>query len=132
MLISAVIMLFGLSLRLGGNDSAISKMLAFTGLLMLLMILSALYINPRRFYKKRPKLRDEYNLDFDDQGITFHTEITNPTVPWGKYSFFKENKGFFYLIYGKMAFTIIPKRVFSSSESEEMFRKLIRKKLRKK
>lgn len=97
---------------------------------MLLMMIFVLYVNPKRVFKEELKFQDEYYIGFKDEGILFQTEHINSTIAWSHYSKVKENKNFFYLIYGKYMFTIIPKRTFSNNE--ELFRKLVEEKLEKK
>ena len=102
-----------------GSDSIIFKFLVAIGCLLLIMIIIVLYVNPKRFYKMQPKLHDEYNISFSYEGIIFRTININSTIAWNHYSKVRESKKFFYLIYGKFMFTIIPKRTFINNEQEE-------------
>ncbi len=130
--ISVILICFGSILWISGSESILNKLLVLLGCILLLMIVFALYVNPKRTFRQEPKFRDEYNLRFNDEGILFETEHINSTIAWNHYSQAKENKDFFYLIYGKYMFTIIPKRAFMNKEEEEEFRKLVVGRLEKK
>jgi hypothetical protein len=131
-IISVILILLGSLLWITGNDSIFNKILVLLGCILLLMMIFVLYVNPKRAFKQEPKFRDEYSLGFKDEGIIFETEHINSTIAWNHYSQVKENKDFFYLIYGKYMFTIIPKRTFASKKDEELFRKLVEEKIEKK
>lgn len=131
-IISVILIFLGSLFWISGNDTSLNKILVLLGFILLLMILYVLYVNPKRAFKQEPKFRDEYNLSFNDERILFKTEHINSTIDWNHYSIVKENKDFFYLIYGKYMFTIIPKRTFMSKKDEEIFRKLVEEKIEKK
>lgn len=131
-IISVILIFLGSLFWITGNDTSLNKILVLLGCILLLMILYVLYVNPKRAFKQEPKFRDEYNLSFNDERILFKTEHINSTIDWNHYSQVKENKDFFYLIYGKYMFTIIPKRTFMSKKDEEIFRKLVEEKIEKK
>lgn len=130
--ISVILICFGSLLWISGSESILNKILVLLGCILLLMIIFTLYVNPKRVFRQEPKFQDEYNLSFNDEGILFETEHINSTIAWNHYSKVKENKRFFYLIYGKYMFTIIPKRAFLNTEEEDLFRKLVEEKLEKK
>jgi hypothetical protein len=129
-IISIIMIFIGSFFWITGNDSIINIIAILLGCILLLMMILVLYVNPKRVFRQEPKFRDEYNLNFKNDGILFQTEHINSSIAWNHYSKIKENKNFFYLIYGKYMFTIIPKRTFSNREDEEFFRKLIGEKIK--
>lgn len=131
-IVSVILIFFGSIFWISGNESILNKILILLGCILLLMMIFVLYVNPKRAFKQEPKFRDEYTLIFSDEGIKFQTEHINSIIAWNHYSQIKENKDFFYLIYGKYMFTIIPKRAFIDEKGEELFRKLVEGKLEKK
>lgn len=131
-IVSVVFIFIGSFFWLTGDESFLNKMLVLLGSILLLMTIFVLYVNPKRIFKHEPKFQDEYKLGFKDEGILFETEHINSAIAWNHYSKVKENKSFFYLIYGKFMFTIIPKRAFQNTEEEDLFRKLVQEKLEKK
>ncbi|MDP4144329.1 MAG: YcxB family protein [Bacillota bacterium] len=132
MVLSIILVSLGSIFWIMGSKSMLNKILVVLGCFLLLMMLFVLYVNPKRIFRQESKFQDEYKLSFNDQGILFETEHINSNILWSHYSQVKENKEFFYLIYGKYMFTIIPKRTFLNKEDETLFRKLVEEKLDKK
>lgn len=130
--ISVILISLGSLFWITGSESIYDIILVLLGCILLLMMILVLYVNPKRIFRQEPKFHDEYKLDFNEKGILFETEHINSTIAWNHYSQVKENKDFFYLIYGKYMFTIIPKRTFMDREDEVLFRKLIEEKFEKK
>lgn len=127
--ISVILISLGSLFWITGSESIYDLLLILLGCILLVMMMLVLYVNPKRIFRQEPKFHDEYKLNFNEKGILFETEHINSTIAWNHYSQVKENKNFFYLIYGKYMFTIIPKRTFMNREDEVLFRKLIEEKL---
>lgn len=89
------------------------------------------FVTPRTTFRRESRLHDTYWLRFDDEGIAFKTEHINSNLDWALYQQAWENKRFFFLIYGKQMYTIIPKRVFADAEQEARFRMLTQRKIGK-
>jgi len=128
-ILSVVLILIGSLFWISGSNSIFNKMIPIFGCIFLLVILFVLYVNPKRDFKKDPKHGDEYKLSFKEEGITFQSEHINSTIRWNNYLELMENKSFFYLIFGKYMFTILPKKSFKNDEEQDLFRKLVNKKL---
>lgn len=86
---------------------------------------------PRRYFRGDPRFRDEFHLTFSDSGIQFQTQSINSSLAWSLYSSVIENDNFYILIYGRdiHALSVIPKRAFSDSRQEMVFRELLRRHL---
>jgi hypothetical protein len=103
--------------------------LTFAGLMMLIFSYYAHFVTPRLHYKRNPKFREQYNLQFSDDGIWFRSKGLESRLDWGFYSKVWETPRFYFLIYGKDMFTLIPKRAFSSEEQEAAFRSMLKRKI---
>lgn len=81
-----------------------------------------------RFLKDK-KFNDEYEINFNDQGIQFKTVSINSEIKWDFYSKVWETQKFFFLFYGKELFSLLPKRAFQNNENVIEFRELIKRKI---
>jgi hypothetical protein len=92
----------------------------------LVIVLILLFIVPYQQYKRNPALKEECVLSFDDNGVTYKTKDVDSKIAWSIYKRMMETKFFYLLIYAKReGFTIIPKRVFNSSDQENEFKKIV-------
>ncbi|MFH1100482.1 MAG: YcxB family protein [Methanobacteriota archaeon] len=96
------------------------------------------YIQPRRFFRKHPKLHDDFNITFTDEGIEIKTKQINLILGWNNYKKVLEDKSTYILVRSlrskiitELFRTFIPKRVFENSQQEEDFRKLLSEKVSK-
>jgi hypothetical protein len=117
-----------------GVDIPLWAILAFVVLLGVGLFHAYLIDFPRRHFRSDPKFRDEYTLTFADEGVGFKTSNIDAKVAWSLYTKFIENKSFYLLVYGKepASVTVIPKRVFESSEQEDAFRMLLKEHINEK
>lgn len=84
---------------------------------------------PRRYFRRNPKFRDPYELTFSDEGIVFRSKGVESRMAWGFYTKALETPEYFFLVYGKDMFSLIPKRVFRGPLQESTFREMLRGKL---
>lgn len=84
---------------------------------------------PKRRFRAEPKFRDEYFLEFSDEGIHLHTANIDSKVNWGLYTRFLEDENYYLLVYGKYMMSVIPKRAFTDARQEARFRELLRRNL---
>jgi hypothetical protein len=97
------------------------------GVVFLAMLGFLNYVIPKIHFRQQPKFRDQYILGFSDEGISFKTDSIDSMLKWTHYHEVWEGPKFFLLIYGKAAFSIIPKRVFDNKDQEELFKTLLKK-----
>jgi hypothetical protein len=97
----------------------------FGGALLLILIFTAYFIIPKMRFRQEPKLRDEHDLSFTDEGIHFKTVHIDSRLDWNLYRDVWEHPAMYLLIYGKAMFTVIPKRVFEDAAQEALFRELL-------
>lgn len=83
---------------------------------------------PRRFFRKDPKMRDEFLLTFSSDGVTVKTPQIDSKLAWSLYKGVQENKTVYVLVYNdpaRMSMTLVPKRAFRDAVEELEFRRLV-------
>ncbi|MDT5063385.1 MAG: hypothetical protein QOH63_3844 [Acidobacteriota bacterium] len=110
-------------------DSAFSFLLTFIGVVLLLIWSLLFFVVPRQRFRRDPKFRDEYFLQFSDDGIQFKTAQIDALVQWSLYSRVIENERFYILVYGENMISVIPRRAFASAQQEAAFDELLKRKL---
>ncbi|MBW3600823.1 MAG: YcxB family protein [Planctomycetes bacterium] len=89
------------------------------------MLFVAFVIIPPVAFRREPKFRDEYTLTFSPEGIRFQTAHIDSQLQWSLYSRALIDKHSYILYYGSRQFSVVPKRVFQSSEQQQAFEKLL-------
>lgn len=99
------------------------------GMLLFLfsMYKGAIYSKIR--FAKDKKFNEEYEIDFNDQGMHFKTVSIDSVIKWDYYAKVWETEKFFYLFYGKDLFSLFPKRAFANDECMKEFRELVKGKI---
>jgi hypothetical protein len=82
---------------------------------------------PRSYFRNNPKFRDPYRLTFSDDGVVFRSKGVESKIGWDFYTGVWETEEFYFLVYGKDLFSLIPKRVFRGRRQEAAFRELLRR-----
>ena len=90
-----------------------------------LLLIAAFTIIPPLVFRREPKFRDEYSLIFSSEGIHFRTAHIDSQLQWSIYSRALVDAHSYVLYYGSRQFTVIPKRVFQSSEQQQAFELLL-------
>lgn len=83
---------------------------------------------PRRLFRKDAKMRDEFLLTFSEEGVALKTPEIDSKLAWSLYKRVLESKSLYALVYdapGRMAMTVVPKRVFRDVSEEIEFRRLV-------
>lgn len=83
---------------------------------------------PRSYFRSNPKFRDPYELTFSDEGILFRSNGVESRLAWDFYLKALETPEYFFLVYGKDMFSLIPKRVLRDRRQESALRELMRRK----
>ena len=89
------------------------------------------YVLPRIRYRSEPKYKDEYLLEFDEEGIRFNTDSIESKLDWSIYNKMIETGNLYILIYGKYNFSIIPKKALLTEPDRIEFVMLIDKNIKK-
>lgn len=127
--LSLIVLLGGFIGILLTGDSIVWFLLMFAGLILLVFSYYAHFVIPRQHYQRNPKFRDEYNLQFSEEGILFQSKGMESRLEWTFYSKVWETPVFYFLLYGKDMFTLIPKRAFGSRKQEATFRDMLKRKI---
>jgi len=90
-----------------------------------LILTAAFTVIPVLAFRREPKFRDEYSLEFAPEGIHFRTAHIDSRLQWNMYSRALITKHSYVLYYGWGQFTVIPSRVFQSAEQRQAFEKLL-------
>ena len=122
-----LLLALGVFASLVSEDSIAPWFLIIAGLLALGMFYLNYYAAPRRWFRRAARPREEYTLHYSDAGIVFHAKDIDSTLQWSLYQAVCETEQFYFLIYGKDMFSVIPKRAFTSAEQEQAFRDLLRR-----
>jgi len=80
-------------------------------------------------FKKDARFKNEYKLEFSDDGLHFTTQGLDSRIDWSFYKRILINDNMTLLGYAKHQFTLIPKRAFDNEEDYEYFQKLIENKV---
>jgi hypothetical protein len=110
-------------------DSSVILLFIFASCLPFFIAFMHLFVLPRQRFRSDPKFRDEYLLEFSDDGIHFMTSEIDSLLQWSVYSKVIEDERFYLLVYGRHMISVIPKRAFQSAAQEEAFDQLLRRKL---
>jgi hypothetical protein len=94
-------------------------------ILFALMLVAAFTVIPPLAFRREPKYRDDYSLTFSPAGIHFRTAHIDSQLQWSVYSGALVDAHSYVLYYGSRQFTVIPKRVFESSEQQQAFEQLL-------
>lgn len=87
------------------------------------------FVLPRQRFRSDPKFRDEYLLQFSDDGIQFKTTDIDALLQWSLYNKVLENERFYLLVYGKNMISVIPKRAFDGANQEAAFSEMLKRNL---
>lgn len=87
------------------------------------------YFAHRLSYRKNAGLFSEVAVEIGGEGVHVLTAHSESTVPWSSYRRWVESEKVFLLYMGERTFNIIPKRILSVEQLEEL-RKLLTEKVR--
>lgn len=127
MAVALIVFSIGLAWRASGGDVVFGAVFIVLGAILFLLNCYTYFTLPQRWYKVNPLLREEYYLQFSDEGIVFRTKDAESTLKWGFYKDVWETDQFYFLLYGKDAFSLIPKRAFAEQEQERAFKRMLHK-----
>lgn len=90
-----------------------------------LFLFAAFVVLPPLAFRLEPKYRDDYSLIFSPEGIHFRTVHIDSQLQWSLYSRALVDAYSYILYNNPRTFTIIPKRVFESSEQQRAFEQML-------
>jgi len=109
------------------GDVYVTGLTLFVGLLVLARRQYVNSVLPRMYFRRNPKFRDPYQLTFSDGGVVFRSKGVESKIGWDFYTGVWETSDFYFLVYGKDLFSLIPKRAFRGPRQEAAFRELLRR-----
>lgn len=131
LILSICLLIYGVY-RINSSANVIfSVFLIVAALFYIFILILAKYIIPKLRFNREPKFQEEYFLSFQDEEINFIAGKLRSALSWDYYIDVKESKDFFFLVYGKNRYTIIPKRVFKDLDELNIFKDLVRSKINK-
>lgn len=90
-----------------------------------LILVAAFVVIPPLAFRYEPKFRDEYSLMFSPNGIRFQAAHIESRLDWSFYTRVLVDAHSYLLYWGARTFTVIPKRVFRSTEEQGTFEELL-------
>lgn len=127
--LSVALMTFAVFMMSLFADAGLLSGLLWAALLLTVIASNIFYLTPKRLFRGEPKFRDEYTLEFSDEGIHATTINADSKLNWRLYTKAVEHKNLYLLIYGTYMMTVVPKRAFISAEQEMEFRGLLSRNL---
>jgi hypothetical protein len=106
----------------------VAAMMLLPGLLVLARYWYSYSVLPRSYFRSNPKFREPYELTFSDKGILFRSKGVESRVEWDFYTKVLETPDYFFLVYGKDMFSLLPKRALREHGQESALRELLRRK----
>ena len=103
----------------------VGYLLLIMPIILIGVLLFVFTVFPRILYKRDNKYDDHYTIVFKENGIDFEKKGVPTHIDWPAYTKVYQDRNTYILYFGKNDFTIIPRRVFQSSEEETAFRRLL-------
>ena len=97
------------------------------GIVLVSLVVYAIFVLPAWIYRSQPKLKDEYRLEFRDDGIGFKTKEIDAMLKWSIYHSWLRDKEFYILYHGIRDVSVIPRRSFANGDDELLIDMLERK-----
>ncbi|MGD9679126.1 MAG: YcxB family protein [Vulcanibacillus sp.] len=129
LIFSIILVVGGLIAMIFRGYSFIWLVNIFVGIFFVSIVYAIYYIFPAIRFKKEPIFGQDISLIINEDGVTFNYAKTNSVSKWSDYREILENNDFFYLVFGKNMYRILPKRIFTLSEVDT-FKEVIKDKIK--
>lgn len=83
----------------------------------------------RRAFTQTKALQRPYQWSWDDEQLSYKTDLATGIVPWSNLATWRESETMFALYASTVAFFLFPKRAFPSTEAVDAFRATLAKKI---
>jgi len=97
------------------------------GVVLVSLVVYAIFILPALLYRSQSKLKDEYRLEFSDEGIGFQTKQIDANLKWSFYHSWLRDDEFYILFHGNRDVSVIPRRSLTHGDDELLMDMLSRK-----
>ncbi len=91
----------------------------------IIMLVILYFVQPIVLFKNTEKYSSMYSFSFQEEEILFEARGISSVIKWDIFQSYVETDQYFYLLQGKMLYTMLPKRVFPSDEAQQQFRDLL-------
>ena len=95
------------------------------------LMISFWFVMPGMVYKRNATFKDEFTMEFKDEGFSLGNDRGSKAWPWKALSTFLETPNFFHLYFDSRSFFLVPKNGFSNSDEIFQLRQLLKAKVRK-
>ncbi|WEK56049.1 MAG: YcxB family protein [Candidatus Cohnella colombiensis] len=129
-LIAVALLVYGINQYMNGSNTIFVASIIVIPIILMFVLIARFIIVPRIVFRKEPKYKEEYQLEFLEDEILFTAGALKSSIPWSFYKQVNETKEFMYLKYSRRGFAIIPKRIFKNEEETGKFRSLISRKIK--
>ena len=75
----------------------------------LMMLLAVWYFLPHTIYRKSPTFKDDFTINFSDDGVHLENEKGEVNWDWKRFSTWIETPNFFHLYFTPKSFFLVPK-----------------------
>jgi len=129
LILSCLVVVLGVFSILLSANLIFGGVIAIAGLVFFIFNFYAYFVNPSQYFRRNSKFQEQYRLQFSEEGLLFHSKGVESKLEWSFYSKVFETQRFYFLLYDKDLFTLIPKRVFDNKDQELAFRDLLNRKI---
>jgi hypothetical protein len=96
------------------------------------LMISFWFVMPAMVYKRAATFRDNFTMNFEDEGFSLGNERASRSWEWNALSTFMETPNFFHLYFDVRSFFLVPKTGFKNSDEIFELRQLLKSKVKKK
>ena len=129
LILSFLVIVLGFLSILLSTNLIFGSVIAIAGLILFVFNFYAYFVSPNQFFRRTTKFQEQYRLTFSEEGLEFQSKGVESKLEWRFYTKVFENQRFYFLLYEKDLFTLIPKRVFNNKDKELSFRDLLNRKI---
>ncbi len=94
--------------------------LIVSGVVLAALVVYTILILPAIIYRSQPKLKDEYRLEFRDDGIGFKTKEIDSNLKWSIYHSWLRDNEFYILYHGTRDVSVVPRRSFANGDDDRL------------
>ena len=109
------------------ENVTLAWLMIFSGVVLASLVLLAGFALPTIIYRSQPELKDEYRLEFREEGIGFKTKNIDSNLEWSIYHSWLRDKEFYILYHGTHYVTVVPRRSFANGDDDRLKDLIVRK-----
>ncbi len=109
-------------------DYRLGWLLVLTGGVLAILLTYLFFVQPWLLYQHQPKLKSEYRMRFEDDGILFRTDDIDAELKWTLYHSWQRDDEFYLLHHGKRDQSVIPRRALLG-DADHRLAQMLRKQI---